>query len=129
MRIFPRSSGTFRLHASLALVDEDPQPFVGFHNWILGNPQDYNRAYTTDLAQLRSVLAATQKHLIEAFDIAKRGVIDVLRKPDRWSRGCRATGGGHLTHKGRTDALHVCSGWRRILATRGDMIIRAVKKS
>ena len=32
--------------------------------------------------------------------------------------GCRATGRGHLDHKGRTDALHVCSGWRRILATR-----------
>ena len=41
---------------------------------------------------------------------------------------CRATGRGHLAHKGRTDALHVCSGWRRILATRLDMIIRAAKK-
>ena len=24
---------------------------------------------------------------------------------------CRATGRGHLANKGRTDALHVCSGW------------------
>jgi len=78
-------------------MDEDPQPFVGFHNWILGNPHDYNRGYTADLAQLRAFVAATQKHLIEAFDldhdsptrqkflarlqgeIGKRGVIDVLR--------------------------------------------------
>ena len=76
---------------------EDPQPFVGLHNWILGNPQDYDRAYTVDLAQLRAFLAATQKHLVQAFDldndsptrqkllarlqgeIGKRGVIDVLR--------------------------------------------------
>src|SRR6516165_4222754 len=41
---------------------------------------------------------------------------------------CRATGRGHLAHKGRTDALHVCSGWRRILLYPLDMIIRAVKK-
>ena len=41
---------------------------------------------------------------------------------------CRATGRGHLAHKGRTDALHVCSGWRRILRYPLDMIIRAVKK-
>ena len=40
----------------------------------------------------------------------------------------RATGRGHLAHKGRTDALHVCSGWRRILRCPLDMIIRAVKK-
>src|SRR5437868_634888 len=75
-------------------MDEDPQPFVGFHNWILGNPKDYDRAFTVDLAQLRAFLAATQKNLIEAFDldhdsptrqkflarlqgeIGKRGVID-----------------------------------------------------
>ena len=40
---------------------------------------------------------------------------------------CRATGRGHLAHKGRTDALHVCSGWR-ILRCPLDLIIRAVKK-
>jgi type I restriction enzyme R subunit len=76
---------------------EEPEPFVGLHNWILGNPQDYDRAYTVDLAQLRAFLAATQEHLVQAFDldhdsptrqkflarlqgeIGKRGVIDVLR--------------------------------------------------
>jgi type I restriction enzyme R subunit len=79
-------------------VEEGPEPFVGLHNWILGNPQDYDRAYTVDLAQLRAFLAATQEHLVAAFDldhdsptrqkflarlqgeIGKRGVIDVLRK-------------------------------------------------
>src|ERR1700746_974325 len=40
---------------------------------------------------------------------------------------CRATGRGHLAHKGHTDALHVCSGWR-ILRYPLDLIIRAVKK-
>jgi len=76
---------------------EEPEPFIGLHNWILGNPQDYDRAYTVDLVQLRAFLAATQEHLIQAFDldhdsptrqkflarlqgeIGKRGIIDVLR--------------------------------------------------
>jgi type I restriction enzyme R subunit len=77
---------------------DKPEPFVGLHYWMLGNPQDYDRAFTVDLAQLRAFLAATQKHLIDVFDldqdsptrqkflarlqgeIGKRGVIDVLRK-------------------------------------------------
>ncbi len=76
---------------------EDPQPFVGLHNWLLGNPADYDRAWTIDLAQFRAFVAATQPTLITAFDldndspvrqkflarlqgeIGKRGVIDVLR--------------------------------------------------
>ena len=79
-------------------MEEKPEPFVGLHNWILGNPQDYDRAFTVDLAQLRPFLVATQEHLVAAFDldhdsptrqkflarlqgeIGKRGVIDVLRK-------------------------------------------------
>ncbi len=76
---------------------EEPQPFVGLHNWLLGNPSDYDRAWTIDLAQFRAFIAATQPTLIAAFDldndspvrqkflarlqgeIGKRGVIDVLR--------------------------------------------------
>jgi len=23
---------------------EEPEPFVGLHNWLLGNPNDYDRA-------------------------------------------------------------------------------------
>ena len=41
---------------------------------------------------------------------------------------CRATGRGYLTHKGRTDALHVCSGLTPHIGYPLDMIIRAVKK-
>jgi len=65
--------------------------------WLAGNPSDYDRSYAVDLAQLRAFVAATQPPLIDAFDldkdsptrqkflarlqgeIAKRGVIDVLR--------------------------------------------------
>jgi type I site-specific restriction-modification system R (restriction) subunit len=79
-------------------MEEGPEPFVGLHNWILGNPQEYDRAFTVDIAKLRAFLAATQEHLVNAFDldhdsptrqkflarvqgeIGKRGVIDVLRK-------------------------------------------------
>ncbi len=76
---------------------EEPEPFVGLHNWLLGDPRDYDRAWTVDLAQLRAFVAVTQPALIEALDldidspvrqkflsrlqgeIGRRGVIDVLR--------------------------------------------------
>ncbi|HRH55423.1 MAG TPA: type I restriction endonuclease subunit R [Candidatus Paceibacterota bacterium] len=65
--------------------------------WIEGHPHDYDRSYAIDLKQLQAFLYATQEPLIEAFDlnndstkrkqflariqgeVAKRGVIDVLR--------------------------------------------------
>jgi type I restriction enzyme R subunit len=76
---------------------EAPEPFAGLHNWLLGDPKDYDRAWTTDLAQLRAFIAATQAPLLAALDldndsptrrkflarlqgeIGRRGVIDVLR--------------------------------------------------
>lgn len=65
--------------------------------WILGKPSDYDRSYAVDVAQLRAFVAATQRPLLDAFDLAndsptrqkflarlqgeitKRGVIDLLR--------------------------------------------------
>jgi type I restriction enzyme R subunit len=76
---------------------EEPEPFVGLHNWLLGDPKAYDRAWTVDLVQLRAFVAATQPPLPAALDldqdsptrqkflarlqgeIGKRGVIDVLR--------------------------------------------------
>jgi len=76
---------------------EEPEPFVGLHNWVLGDPKAYDRAWTVDLLQLRAFIAATQPPLLAAFDldndspvrqkflarlqgeIGRRGVIDVLR--------------------------------------------------
>jgi type I restriction enzyme R subunit len=76
---------------------EAPEPFIGLHNWLLGDPKAYDRAWTVDLVQLRTFVAATQPPLLAAFDldqdsptrqkflarlqgeIGKRGVIDVLR--------------------------------------------------
>jgi type I restriction enzyme R subunit len=76
---------------------EAPEPFVGLHNWLLGDPRAYDRAWTIDLVQLRAFIAATQPPLLAALDldsdgpvrqkflarlqgeIGKRGVIDVLR--------------------------------------------------
>jgi len=77
---------------------DKPEPFVGLHNWLLGDPQAYDRAWTIDLTQLRAFVTATQPALVAALDlesdsparqkflarlqgeIGKRGVIDVLRK-------------------------------------------------
>jgi type I restriction enzyme R subunit len=76
---------------------EEPEAFVRLHNWLLGDPKAYDRAWTVDLAQLRAFIAATQPPLAVIFDldhdspvrqkflarlqgeIGKRGVIDVLR--------------------------------------------------
>jgi len=76
---------------------EDPEPFVGLHHWLLGNPKDYDRAWTVDRVQLRAFVGATQPSLVAAFDLdddsparqkflarlqgetARRGVVDVLR--------------------------------------------------
>jgi type I restriction enzyme R subunit len=77
------------------------EALIGGHmtadGWLAGNPNDYDRSYAVDLAQLRTFIAATQPPLIDAFDldkdsptrqkflarfqgeITKRGVIDVLR--------------------------------------------------
>jgi type I restriction enzyme R subunit len=78
-------------------LSEEPEPFVGLHNWLLGDPKAYDRAWTVDLVQLRAFIAATQPALPAALDldsdspvrqkflarlqgeIGKRGVIDVLR--------------------------------------------------
>jgi len=66
--------------------------------WVPGNPNDYDRSYAVDLAQLKAFLATTQPLAMAALDldhdsatrqkflarlqgeITKRGVIDVLRK-------------------------------------------------
>src|SRR5713226_786951 len=76
---------------------EEPGPFVDLHNWLLGDPKSYDRAWTVDLVQLRAFIAATQPPLLVALDldndspirqkflarlqgeIGKRGVIDLLR--------------------------------------------------
>ena len=66
--------------------------------WICGDPQDYDREYCVDLAQLSAFLRATQPDAAKALDldrdgptrrkflarlqgqVGKRGTIDVLRK-------------------------------------------------
>ncbi|KQP55047.1 type I restriction endonuclease [Methylobacterium sp. Leaf108] len=76
---------------------EAPELFVGLHDWRLGDPKAYDRAWTVDLAQLRAFVAATQPPLLAALDldrdgparqkflarlqgeVGRRGVIDVLR--------------------------------------------------
>ena len=76
---------------------QPPMPLIGLHNWLLGNPTDYDRPWTVDLVQLQAFISATQPPLLAAFDldndsplrqkflarlqgeIGKRGVIDVLR--------------------------------------------------
>lgn len=70
---------------------------TGGGGWLAGRPQEYDRSYAIDLVQLSAFIAATQPELVEELDldndnprrqkflarvqgeIAKRGVIDVLR--------------------------------------------------
>ncbi|MBW7862645.1 MAG: type I restriction endonuclease subunit R, partial [Rhodocyclaceae bacterium] len=76
-------------------LQERPASYAA--GWVCGAPEDYDREYCVDLAQLAAFLRATQPHLCEALDlgadgptrrkflarlqgeISKRGTIDVLR--------------------------------------------------
>ena len=78
------------------VVRERPSSYGS--GWICGDPQDYDREYCVDLAQLSAFLCTTQTNAAESLDlgqdsptrrkflarlqgeISKRGVIDVLRK-------------------------------------------------
>ncbi len=78
------------------LVREPGAPYGG-SGWICGDPNDYDREYAVDLAQLRAFVRATQPKAAEVLDldqdsptrrkflarlqveISKRGVINVLR--------------------------------------------------
>ena len=79
-------------------LDDGPEPYVGLHKWLLGNPPDYDRVWTVDLIQMTAFFSATQRTLVDALDlgrnsptrqkflsrlqgeISRRGVVDVLRK-------------------------------------------------
>ena len=78
------------------MVRERPSTYGA--GWICGDPQDYDREYCVDLAQLSAFLHATQPDAAESLDlgqdsptrrrflarlqgeITRRGTIDVLRK-------------------------------------------------
>lgn len=79
------------------MVRESGTPYGG-NGWTCGSPEDFDREYCVDLAQLRAFLQATQPDQAEALnldapgptrqkflarlqgEISKRGVIDVLRR-------------------------------------------------
>ena len=81
--------------ASANLVHERPAVYGA--GWICGAPEDYDREYCVDLAQLSAFLRETQPDVVDALDlgqdgptrrkflarlqgeITKRGTIDVLR--------------------------------------------------
>ena len=78
------------------VVRERPSSYGS--GWVCGDPQDYDREYCVDLAQLSAFLCTTQTNAAESLDlgqdsptrrkflarlqgeVSKRGVIDVLRK-------------------------------------------------
>jgi type I restriction enzyme R subunit len=78
-------------------VVSEPAASYGGSGWLCGYPDDYDREYCVDLAQLRAFLHATQPEVAEALgldedgparrkflarlqgEITKRGTIDVLR--------------------------------------------------
>ena len=47
----------------------DPFEDFGGTGWVLGDVKDYDREYAVDLAQLTEFIYATQKPLVEAFDL------------------------------------------------------------
>ncbi len=79
-------------------MERETSVAVGDAGWICGNPNDYDREDTVDLAQLLAFLIETQPDAFDGLnvsedgssrrkflarlqgEISKRGVIDVLRK-------------------------------------------------
>jgi len=79
-------------------VIETAAPVVGGSGWLLGDSRHYDRGACVDLVQLRGFIRATQPTLVDALmleddaparrqflarlekEVARRGVIDVLRK-------------------------------------------------
>ena len=84
--------------AALVPTGLEGEAAAGGTGWICGAPNDYDREYTVDLAQLLAFLVETQPDAFEGLrleddgparrkflarlqgEISKRGVIDVLRK-------------------------------------------------
>ena len=82
--------------AQEGVVRERPSSYGA--GWICGDPQDYDREYCVDLAQISAFLRATQPNAAESLDlgqdspprrrflarlqgeVSKRGTVDVLRK-------------------------------------------------
>jgi type I restriction enzyme R subunit len=80
------------------VVNETSTPVAGGTGWLLGDPKHFDRAHCVDLVQLRGFLIATQPELVEKLslhtdtptrrqflarlekEVARRGVIDILRK-------------------------------------------------
>ena len=79
-------------------VRETSDPLASLRYWLVGDPKDYERAWTLDLVQFTEFVRSTQPALVDALcleednptrqkflarlqgEITKRGVIDVLRK-------------------------------------------------
>jgi type I restriction enzyme R subunit len=80
------------------IVTETSTPVAGGTGWLLGDPKHYDRGACVDLVQIRGFIVATQPKLEAALsldsdtptrrqflarlekEVARRGVIDVLRK-------------------------------------------------
>jgi type I restriction enzyme, R subunit len=83
--------------AEFSGVRDNSDPLGALRNWIIGDPHDYDRAWTIDLHQFIAFITGTQPALVAALgldddgpvrqkflarlqgEITKRGIIDVLR--------------------------------------------------
>ncbi|MBN2465427.1 type I restriction endonuclease subunit R, partial [candidate division WOR-3 bacterium] len=90
-------TGRLAVTPSTAGAALDAEQFVGPAGWIPGEPETYDREFAIDLAQSSAFIRATQPDVVQALDlendspvrrrflarlrseIAKRGVIDILR--------------------------------------------------
>ena len=63
-------SGTSGLFPEAGVLRDAPVPFGGT-GWIAGNPQDSEREYAVDLAQLSAFLMDTQKAPAGSLDLGR----------------------------------------------------------
>lgn len=91
-------TGTRDLQPVATSMHDHSDPLSALRYWQIGDPKDYDRAWTLDLVQFIKFVRATQPEMVDALgldsdtptrqkflarlqgEISKRGVIDVLRK-------------------------------------------------
>lgn len=91
-------TGTRGVQPVADIVREASDAMAALRHWQIGDPRDYDRAWTLDLVQFTEFVRSTQPALVGALsldddtptrqkflgrlqgEIAKRGVVDVLRK-------------------------------------------------
>lgn len=127
-------TGTRGAQPVSSVLHETSDRLAALRNWQIGDPKDYDRAWTLDLVKFTDFIRATQPALADALsldddtptrqkflgrlqgEITKRGVVDVLRKGVK--HGAHAVTLFYATPSAGNTAAHARFGLNRFTVTR-----------